>query len=331
MRLLRPLSLLGFVASAGAFAWSDLHECETRSEVLRVDVPAELSDGVVSFERVVVDPLVALGRPSRNELGRPLLFFFQAFGRAPRDFVRSELFKSWLGHWEHNLDQDIPRIVVIGWGGLSGALDSVSPVALEKLKSSFMRPRRLRGEIENVFSALPFASSRVVLMGGSMGAANSLQLLRVMPDFFDQVVLYALPDLLDYPRDVLADSLLSIDAARWQNPSELINPRELFEFLQRDQRVSPLLRYLFPDQNYWNAFSPLALLRRGQLPESLKRVPIYLTVGEKDALGYFPAATQWAAEMAQAGFRLEWVPIWGASHGGPFNTREILDRVSGRN
>lgn len=327
--MLRFMLISLSVASLSASAWSDLQECEVRSAPASTLLSSEITDSAVSFESRVVDPLVALGRPSRNEMGRPLLFFFQAFGRAPREFVRSELFKTWLGIWERKLDQDIPRIVVIGWGGLSGALNSVSPAARDKLQSSFLTPLQLRDQVESIFSGLPFATSRVVLIGGSMGAANALQLLRVMPDFFDQAILYALPVFLEFARDVVKDSELSIESLRWQDPATSISSQELFALLQQQGRVTPLMRYLFPNQSYWDDFSPLSLLRKGALPEALKKVPIYLTVGEKDVLGYFPAAAQFAQEMKDGGFQVEWVPIPGGAHGGPFKTDEIVERMSG--
>ena len=302
--------------------------CEFASGLNVETIVSEVTGAPVTLKRYVFDPLEDLEpRAVSPRTPRPLMFFLQGFAREPELFRESKLYKIYLEIWRGFDPVDVPRIVILGWGGLAGLVSEISEQARRDFAASFMAPAQLKNWIQDFIQQFPFATSRKVLVGGSMGAANAMLLVREMPRYFDGIVVYALPVLEDYQRDVVAASETDFAPARWAGQEPVLASEVVAKLLRHD-RVAPLLRYLFSTEAQWNRFSALALLRHRELPESLRETPIYMTVGRQDALGYFPAAEILARELKAQGFRIEWSPAEGG-HGGPYDTPTILRRVSG--
>lgn len=295
---------------------------------------SELSQKAVTLRAQLWDPALEVGSNSarRDAARRPLVIYFSGAQSVPVAFPQTDTYRGWLDLWSRNPSAQIPRLLVLNWGSLGMLLDEISPPARRYAGSQFLKPLQLLEALKKILKNPTFANvSRKVLVGGSLGALNALQLASAQPSFFHQLVLYALPDFQDYNAEVRQPALNLMGPAFWDELNRdagmqnVLGP--LVNALYQKQNVAPLAHFIFGNEIAWQKYSFFYRLKYRQWAEGLNQLPIYLSTGDQDALGYFPANEAIARQMHGKGFRGEWRPVAAGQHTGPYHTEEIVLRM----
>lgn len=168
--------------------------------------------------------------------------------------------------------------------------------------------RESAAKIEALLKTPP---TKRVLVGLSMGGHNALRVLMEAPGEYAAASLLC-PALLDIDGYDAAEKQAYIDRHR-----DHLDPR-FFD------RAWAIYSREFPTAARWRVNNPFVALRAGRLDG----VPLFLSTGRNDSLGFFEGATSWVTAARERSDTVTWAPVDG-SHC-TFDSFKLLDFLARR-